>query len=94
LLLGLAASADGLLVGRCFGIAVLALGWSCWPGSAPLDGAAPLRAMFAYNVLIAAFLAYVGVAAYPIGVLLWPAAALHAAVALLLVWTSREGEGA
>jgi hypothetical protein len=44
------------------------------------------RAMLAYNALIALYLGYLGFVANVGGVLLWPAVALHAAVALLLIW--------
>ena len=32
LLLGVDVSGTGILLGRCFGIALLALGLACWPG--------------------------------------------------------------
>jgi hypothetical protein len=41
------------------------------------------------NALIALYLAYLGMVGHFWGVLLWPAVALHTAVALLLVWTWR-----
>lgn len=43
-----------------------------------------------YNALIAAYLAYLGTGGAYAGILLWPGAALHAVVALLLVWTWRS----
>jgi hypothetical protein len=49
------------------------------------------RAMLTYNALIALFLGYLGFVAHLGGVLLWPAVALHAAVALLLI-VSRSKE--
>ena len=79
------------LLGRCMGIALLALGLACWPQRqvAP-PGSAAFRAMFAYSTLIALFLGYAGAVAHLGGPLLWPAVGLHGAVALLLVWTRRE----
>ena len=47
--------------------------------------------MLTYNALVALYLACLGTVAHMGGVLLWPAVALHAAVALLLVWTRRTG---
>jgi hypothetical protein len=47
----------------------------------------PFRAMLTYNALVALYLAYLGTAGHLQGLLLWPAMALHAIVALLLVWT-------
>jgi Ca2+/Na+ antiporter len=89
-LLGTEVSGVGTLLGRCFGIALLALGLACWPGRHRAEGGSPaFRAMLIYNVLIALYLAYLGTAGHLGGVLLWPAVALHAVVALLLVWTCR-----
>jgi hypothetical protein len=88
LLLGAGVSAAGWLLGRFFGIALLALGLACWPGrQSPESGLPAFRAMLVYNALVALYLAYLGTAGHLGGLLLWPAAALHAVVALLLVWT-------
>jgi Ca2+/Na+ antiporter len=85
-LLGVDISGVALLLGRCFGIALLALGWACWPGRRRTDMPSPAkRAMLLYNVLIALYLAYSGAAGHLGGVLLWPAVALHAVVAFLLL---------
>jgi Ca2+/Na+ antiporter len=86
LLLNEEASGVGIVLGRCFGIALLALGVACWPGRQRIESSLPaLRAMLIYNVLIALFLAYLGTAGHLAGLLLWPGVALHAVVALLLV---------
>ena len=93
LLLGAPLSGAGTALARCFGIALLALGLACWPGRARAEsGSAALRAMLAYNVLIALCLADLGAVRHLGGVLLWPAVALHAVVALLLVrgWLPRR----
>ena len=50
-------------------------------------GSAAFRAMLIYNVLIAVYLAYLGTIGHAGGLLLWPGVALHAVVALVLVWT-------
>lgn len=90
LLLGADAAAAMTALGRCFGIALLALGWACWPGRRSAEsGSAAFRAMLTYNALIALYLAYLGTVGRLGGVLLWPAVALHGVVALLLVWTRR-----
>jgi len=90
LLLGMELSGVGTLLGRCFGIALLALGVACWPkGQSTESGSPAFRGMLIYNVLIALYLAYLGLVGHLGGLLLWPGAALHAAVALLLVWTWR-----
>jgi hypothetical protein len=88
LLLGAEVSGTGTLLGRCFGIALLALGLACWPGPQHVEsGWAAFRGMLTYNVLVALYLAYLGAIGHLAGLLLWPAVALHAAVALSLIWT-------
>jgi hypothetical protein len=71
---------------RCFGVALLGLGLACWPSrlSGVGTGSPALRRMFTYNALIALFLAYLGGVERVGGILLWPAVALHAIVALML----------
>ena len=90
LLLGEDLSGAGALVGRLFGVALLALGLACWPPRWRAESGSPaFRGMLAYNALVAAYLFYVGAVASVIGLLLWPAVALHGGVALLLLWTWR-----
>ena len=91
LLLGVEVSDVGTLLGRCFGIALLALGLACWPDREHAETGSPaFRAMLVYNVLIALFLVYLFKVGHLGGVLLWPGVVLHAVVALLLVWTWRS----
>ena len=87
LLLGADVSGVPAVLGRCFGIALLALAVACWPGrTGGENGAAAVRAMFAYNALIALYLAYLAAAGHVAGPLSWPAVGLHAIVALLLAF--------
>src|SRR5882672_6782765 len=91
LLLGAEVSGVGTMLGRCFGIALLALGLACWPSRSRVEsGSAAFPAMLIYNVLIALYLAYLGTIGHVGGLLLWPGVALHAVVALLLVSTWRS----
>jgi hypothetical protein len=92
LLLGGELTGTGVLLGRCFGIALFAQGLACWPQrQRRAESSLPaFRSMLAYNTLIALCLAYVGLFEQQQGILLWPAVALHLAVALLLAWTSRD----
>ncbi len=85
LLLGIDIDGTASLFGRCFGVSLLALGLACWPDrqSGAITTAA-VRAMLAYNALIAVYLAYLGTVDHLAGMLLWPAVVLHAVVALLL----------
>jgi len=88
LLLGADVAGVSIALGRCFGIALLALGLACWPGPQRAQSSSPaFRGMLIYNALIAVYLAYLGTIRHLEGLLLWPGAALHAVVALLLVWT-------
>jgi hypothetical protein len=88
LLLGGELSGVATLLGRCFGIALLSLGLACWPGRPGAASTMPaFRGVLLYNVLIALYLAYLGTVGHLWGLLLWPAVALHAVVALLLIWT-------
>jgi Ca2+/Na+ antiporter len=91
LLVGLEVSGVATLLGRCFGIALLALGLACWPTPQRVESAGPkLRGMLVYNVLLALYLAFLGTIRHLEGMLLWPAVALHAVVALLLLWAWRD----
>lgn len=86
LLLGAHASGEAVLLGRVAGIALLALGVSCWPSRQHAERGSPaFRAMLIYNALIAVYLAWLGTVAHVGGALLWPAVVLHTLVALLLV---------
>ena len=68
LLLGAEVSGAGTLLGRCFGIALLALGLACWPSRRRAESGSPaFRAMLIYNVLIALYLAYLGTVGTPGG---------------------------
>jgi hypothetical protein len=86
LLLGTNDFGQLLPVARCFGVALLGLALACWPSglSAAGKGSPALRGMLAYNFLIALFLAYLGAVERVGGILLWPAVALHAVIALML----------
>ena len=91
LLLGAEISGVGTLLGRCFGIALLALGLACWPSRQRAESGSPaVRAMLTYNALIALYLTYLGTVGHIGGLLLWPGVVLHAVVALLLVWMWRN----
>lgn len=71
-------NAAGLAVGRVGGFGLLGLGLASWPSSAPIRG------LLAYNALAALFFIYLGVQGALVGPLLWPAAALHFVLAILL----------
>jgi hypothetical protein len=90
LLLGVEASGMEMVIGRCFGIGLFGLVFACWPDrQKSISSTAAFRGMFIYNALIAAYLAYLGIAGHLGGVLLWPAVAVHALVTALLVRSMR-----
>jgi len=69
-----------LVIARVTGIALIGLGLSCWPGSTALAG------MLTYSGGVTLYLALVGLGGEWVGVLLWPAVALHAVLTGLLAW--------
>jgi len=86
-LIGMPLTGAGVAAGRCFGIALLALGLACLPSRRQEDARSrAVKAMSAYNALVALYLGYLGVVGHASGVLLWPAVVLHASVAMALVW--------
>ena len=82
LLLGAGLDAPAAMtLGRVAGAALLALGVACWLArqGAPSRAARGLTAaMTLYNLGVAVILAAAGVGAHLVGVVLWPAVALHA----------------
>ena len=68
-------------VARVTGIALIALGVACWPGT-------PLVGMLTYSAAVTLYLAYVGFAGGVSGILLWPAVVLHVILTALLTRAS------
>ncbi len=85
LLLGEQLSGIAIPVARVAGIALIALGVACWPGT-------PLIGMLTYSVAVTLYLAYVGIAGGLTGILLWPAVVLHAILTALLARASIIGK--
>jgi len=71
----------GLWISRIAGVSLIALGLACWPDRNTLRA---FCAMLTYNFLITMYLIYLG-DTYTVGVLLWPAVTIHAAISILLV---------
>jgi hypothetical protein len=87
LLLGADVSGAGRLLGRFFGIALLALGLACWPErKQAVSSGAAIRAMLVYNLLVALYLGYLRIAEGWGGLLWGPGVVIHASVALILGW--------
>ncbi len=79
LLLGEELAGVAIPVARVTGIALIALGFACWPGP-------PLAGMLTYGAGVTLYLGYVGLAGGFVGVLLWPAVVLHAILTGSLAW--------
>lgn len=87
LLLGAKLAVSGPALGPLAGIAMLGTGLAAWPSPKPLDGSTRVgRALLAYNVLAMSYLAYLAAGGRYLGVLLWPAVALHAILSALLAY--------
>ena len=85
LILGADFSGAALALGRIGGAAMFALGLASWPSGATMEpSTAANRALLIFNVLAVPYLSYLGSIANTKGVLLWPAVAVHAALAILL----------
>jgi hypothetical protein len=77
LLLGEQLTDVAIPLARVGGIAIIALAIACWPGP-------PLLGMLIYSALITLYFAYLFFADGLTGVLLWPAAAIHVVLTVLL----------
>jgi|SRR6185369_8846526 len=86
LLMGEEVSGGGAAVARVAGIALLALGFACWPLRKASYGStsAPL-AMLVYNSLITSYLIFLGIGSESVGILLWPVVIVHGVLTLLLI---------
>jgi len=75
----------GMVMSRIAGISLIALGVACWPRR-DAENSAPraLPALLTYSLPVTAYLAAVGIDGQTVGRLLWPAAAGHAALTILL----------
>jgi hypothetical protein len=69
-----------IAVARVLGIALIALGVGCLPGSTALCG------MLTYSGLATLYLLYLAIRGEWVGLLLWPVVALHGILTVLLAW--------
>lgn len=90
----------GVVMSRIGGAALLAIGVACWlarkdPGRHTQQGL--LTGVLIYDIAAAALLAYVGLYLDMVGIALWPATVLHAALAfwcVVCIWDrQRPGKG-
>jgi hypothetical protein len=85
LLLGEKLTGAAIPIARVAGIALIALGIACWPGTPPLG-------MLAYSAAVTLYLTYLGFAGGASGMLLWPAIILHAIITTALILPSTSGK--
>jgi hypothetical protein len=93
LLLGAEISGAAVAVGRFAGIGLFALGLACWPiRNVACRRTAAGLAMLTYNSLITCYLIFLGIGGQSVGILLWPAAAIHGVLTFLLIrkWFKTE----
>ncbi len=90
LLFGSDLNAAGAATGRISGLVMLCLAAGCWPRA---DGgeAYALAPLMTLSWLAAAFLIVTGLMGTTVGMFLWPAAALHLILAVLLTRAWVEG---
>lgn len=80
LLLGVELTGVSVPIAHVAGIALIGLVMGCWPGSTALVG------MLTYSGLVTLYLVYLGICGEWVGLLLWPAVAVHAILTILLVF--------
>jgi hypothetical protein len=95
LLVGSEMNASGDLAGRISGLVMVCLALGCWPRAFEGEDRQALAPLVALSLLVTVFLIYVGMGGVNVGVLLWPAAAAHLILAILLAraWISRRPAG-
>lgn len=93
LLLGADLAAAGSAVGRVAGIALLSLGLVCWISRQVANKNAVVAGMLTYNLLVTAYLMYLGFGGNLVGSLLWPAIAIHAVLTLLFAYVRFDDQG-
>ena len=88
LLLGAEISGASIALGRVAGAALFALGVACWLARYDSQSCAArglVSGMFLYNFCAAVILGAAGIGSGFIGIALWPAVVLHAAMAIWCV---------
>ena len=87
LLLGNGLGPIGIAVTRVLGIGLFSLGIAGWDSQEQAQGAAlgPRTGLVVYNVAATAMFVYLGTTGAMNGLLLWPAAALHLVIGLLML---------
>jgi hypothetical protein len=88
LLLGADLNEAGLATARVAGIALIALGAMCWTSRQLAVKSVALTSMLIYNSVVTAYLMGLALGGDLVGLLLWPAIVIHAALTIV---TAHEG---
>ena len=86
LLFGSEITGAGIVMSRLAGISLIAFGIACWPDNMAYRA---LYGMLTFSTLAMLCLAYVGLIGV-VGILLWPAVAVHGGLSILLVRAWRK----
>ena len=86
LLFGSEITGAGIVMSRLAGISLIAFGIACWPGNMAHRA---LYGMVTFSTVAMLYLAYVGLIGV-VGILLWPAVAVHGGLSILLVRAWRK----
>ena len=86
LLLGDGLGPTGVAVARVLGVALLAVGVAAWESQGQVVRLAPRSGLCTYNVAAAIVFVIVGTRGDMSGLLLWPAAVLHAVIGAVMLW--------
>jgi hypothetical protein len=89
-------SAAAIILGRVAGTALLGLGLACWLARDDTESRAAggvVVAMLLYNSAVSAFLVYASLGLDLHGVILWPAVAIHVAMAIWCAASLRRPVG-
>ena len=89
LLFGGEIAGASVIMSRIAGIALIALGVACWPKA---DCQQAFYGMLTYSTVAMLYLIVLGIGGTG-GILLWPGAAAHAGLLVLLVWLRRKKHG-
>ncbi len=97
LLLSERASSTGVALARALGIGLLSVGVAGWESQGQDIRLAPRAGLCTYNVGAALVFVILGTTSGMHGILLWPAAVLHALIGAMMLWVilapSQKGTG-
>jgi len=85
MLFGTELTGIAMTMARVAGIALIALGVACWPGT-------PLIGMLTYSAAVTLYLGYIAFSGGLTGILLWPAVVLHVILTALLIRASTSNK--